>query len=52
MFDCKMIYTSLDKELESQKKKYEDIKERENLRRNVSTDSKRLYYADVIKIII
>ena len=45
MFDCKMIYTSLDKELESQKKKYEDIKEERKIKKIEKTDKKADVFA-------
>lgn len=45
MFDCKMIYTSLDKELESQKKKYEEIKEERKIKKPEKTEKKRDVFA-------
>lgn len=45
MFNCKMIYTALDKELESQKKKYEDIKEERKIKKIEKTDKKADVFA-------
>lgn len=45
MFNCKMIYTALDQELESQKKKYEDIKEERKTKKVEKTDKKTDVFA-------
>ena len=45
MFNCKMIYTALDQELESQKKKYEDIKEERKIKKVKKTDKKADVFA-------
>jgi len=46
MFDCKMIYTAVDEELESQKKKYEEIKEERKIKRPERTEKKRDVFAN------
>ena len=46
MFDCKMIYTAVDEELESQKKKYEEIKEERKIIKPERTEKKRDVFAN------
>lgn len=46
MFDCKMIYTAVDEELESQKKKYEEIKEERKSIKPERTEKKRDVFAN------
>jgi len=45
MFDCKMIYTAVDQELETQKKKYEEIKEERKIKKPEKTEKKRDVFA-------